>query len=388
MNQEDFPDISEVLLRGGTEINEERRREAENRISALLLENFPFALLTLTNEIFQESKNPVSRRIAGAVFKNALSAKNLEERFTKEEAWLKIDPQERTKMKTRLVQTLASSSRDAVTAAVAVISRIAQIELPHNQWDELIQILLENMANPAVDPQIKVNSLKTLGFICEDIAPEALESSSDKILTAIISGMRRETQNVEIILAACDSFLNCLRFIRKNFEVIDERNVIMGTLSDTAAIDHPAIQTKSLMCLVEIADLYYHTLSPYMDKIFNLTMAGIKGGDAEVACQAIEFWSTVCDKEFDLDEEGGDSLKLIEKALPYILPPLLDSYHKRDYDDDDEDSLNVAIAASRCVANVALVVRDQIVDHVLPVIQLNITQNEWEKKRFCYFVVC
>ena len=47
------------------------------------------------------------------------------------------------------------------------------------------------MANPAVDPQIKVNSLKTLGFICEDIAPEALESSSDKILTAIISGMRR-----------------------------------------------------------------------------------------------------------------------------------------------------------------------------------------------------
>ena len=47
---------------------------------------------------------------------------------------------------------------------------------------------------------------------------------------------------------------------------------------------------------------------------------------------------------------------------------------------DDEDSLNVAIAASRCVANVALVVRDQIVDHVLPVIQLNITQNEWEKK--------
>ena len=39
-------------------------------------------------------------------------------------------------------------------------------------------------------------------------------------------------------------------------------------------------------------------------RIFNLTMAGIKGGDAEVACQAIEFWSTVCDKEFDLDEEG------------------------------------------------------------------------------------
>ena len=203
----------------------------------------------------------------------------------------------------------------------------------------------------------------------------------------------------------------------------------MSTLIDTASIDHPQIQTRALMCLVEIADFYYSTLAPDMDKselillcflflisfnrIFTLTMNGIKGGNAEVACQAIEFWSTVCDTEYDLFFEDevfcvsnsllsflrllqSESLNLIEKALPYLLPPLLESYHKRDYDDvflllssllfvlicvqDDEDSLNVAIAASRCVANIALVVRDKIVDHVLPVIQENITQEEWQKK--------
>ena len=72
----------------------------------------------------------------------------------------------------------------------------------------------------ANEPSLKVFSLKTLGFICEDIDSECLDS--DVILTAIVEGMRKETQNVEIIVAACDAFFNCLKFIEKNFEKENE----------------------------------------------------------------------------------------------------------------------------------------------------------------------
>ena len=155
------------------------------------------------------------------------------------------------------------------------------------------QILLRNIASSS-EPHIKVYSLKTIGFICEDISREAIESKSDSILTAVMSGMQRfllsfflplflfslsflslsflslplslslflplslsppplslslslflsfsffflffflsppvfisrvfyrSTENVDIIIAACDSFLNCIKFVKKNFAVLEE----------------------------------------------------------------------------------------------------------------------------------------------------------------------
>ncbi len=137
-------------------------------------------------------------------------------------------------------------------------------------------------------PTHKIAALKTLGFICEDIRPEALEKSSDSILSAVIQGIRRETQNVEMIVAAGDALFNCLKFIEKNFNNPEEvcsiplqffflclskkltlflqQAVIMNVLIDSASIPHEQIQTTLLMCLVKIAHLYYHTLEPYMER--------------------------------------------------------------------------------------------------------------------------
>ena len=109
MNQ--VPDISEVLLRGGTEPNPEIRQQAEAQINSMLEQNFPLALATLTNEISVEEKNIVSRRIAGAVMRNSLSAKTQSERSRKEKAWMDIDPSLRGEIKNRLVRTLGSSQR-------------------------------------------------------------------------------------------------------------------------------------------------------------------------------------------------------------------------------------------------------------------------------------
>ena len=277
----EIPDISEVLLRGGTEPNPEIRQQAEQQINSMLESNFPLALATLTNEISVEEKNIVSRRIAGAVMRNSLSAKTQSERVKKEKAWLEIDGGMRGEIKNRLVRTLGSSqgfvfvflfcfcfcfcfvffcfvfglfffvclflilvlfcfvlfcfcfvlfvalfydsskghsflfssffffylfsfffsffffllfllfssflffiptnphlpnhhhhqkkkkkkNRPAAEAAAPVIARIAQIELPRGEWNELVKGLLQNMS--ANEPSLKVYSLKTLGYICE-----------------------------------------------------------------------------------------------------------------------------------------------------------------------------------------------------------------------------
>jgi hypothetical protein len=54
----------------------------------------------------------------------------------------------------------------ARSTAPQVVSAIAEIELPTNQWSELIPTLLDNVTNQESALQRQA-SLQTLGYICE-----------------------------------------------------------------------------------------------------------------------------------------------------------------------------------------------------------------------------
>lgn len=60
-----------------------------------------------------------------------------------------------------------------VLSIAQAIAKIASIELPRNEWPELIPGLLNNMGmtgteGPAVN--VREATLETLGFVCEEIA--------------------------------------------------------------------------------------------------------------------------------------------------------------------------------------------------------------------------
>lgn len=48
-----------------------------------------------------------------------------------------------------------------------MIAKVAAIELPRNQWPELIDELLKNMMQS--EPSIKQATLETLGYVCEEL---------------------------------------------------------------------------------------------------------------------------------------------------------------------------------------------------------------------------
>ncbi len=96
--------------------------------------------------------------------------------------------------------------------------------------------------------------------------------------------------------------------------------------------------------------------------------------------QAVEFWSTVCDTEIDLDEEDDDSMpnhKFIEAAAPQLVPVLLEQLTKQESDepDSDESSWNMAMASGTCLGLMARACRDAIVPLVLPFVNANITRS-------------
>jgi importin subunit beta-1 len=118
-----------------------------------------------------------------------------------------------------------------------------------------------------------------------------------------------------------------------------------------------------------------------------LTVLGMKHADENVALQAVEFWSTVCDEEIELALEAEEAAEYSEAperesshfarvALPEILPVLLLLLTKQDEDATD-DEWNVSMAAGTCLALLAQCVGDGIVGPIIPFVESNIKNPDW-----------
>jgi importin subunit beta-1 len=57
-----------------------------------------------------------------------------------------------------------------IKAAATCVAAVGVIEVPHNQWPELIETLTNNSSSEMMN--IRLASIQTLGLICEDIDPD------------------------------------------------------------------------------------------------------------------------------------------------------------------------------------------------------------------------
>lgn len=83
--------------------------------------------------------------------------------------WLATDPTVRDKIKQESLTTLGSSSSKAGAVAAQVVAAIAAVELPRDQWPDLVGQLLGFVNNPSSATNLKIATLQAIGFICESI---------------------------------------------------------------------------------------------------------------------------------------------------------------------------------------------------------------------------
>lgn len=105
--------------------------------------------------------------------------------------WLALTNDTKSKIKQDALLTLGSPQQKAGTFASQVVAAIAAVELPQNQWPNLIEILL-GFINNLGNANLRISTLQTIGFICETIVCVALAS-----LTKSINNLNVETRYLE-----------------------------------------------------------------------------------------------------------------------------------------------------------------------------------------------
>ena len=91
-----------------------------------------------------------------------------------QDLWLKMEPLFKQQIKDAVMSSLNTDSSQVRNQIASLIAAIAQIEIPRGEWVELIANLCANSSHD--DQKIKLTSLTTIGYICEELEPEDLSS--------------------------------------------------------------------------------------------------------------------------------------------------------------------------------------------------------------------
>ncbi|KAI1343356.1 ARM repeat-containing protein [Xylariaceae sp. FL0016] len=377
-----------TVLRNSLSSDAATRNGAEQQLAQAAENNFPLYLATLVQALADDNSEAQIRVAAGLALKNAFSAREFSRQQELQAKWLQQTDQEtKTRVKQLTLQTLSSQNAQAGQAAAQVIAAIATIELPREQWPDLMQILVQNVSGG--EPHQKQASLTCIGYICESQDNElrtALVSQSNAILTAVVQGARKEETNGEVRLSAISALGDSLEFVGNNFKHEGERNYIMQVVCEATQAEDSRIQQGAFGCLNRIMGLYYENMRFYMEKaLFGLTILGMKNDDEDVAKLAVEFWSTVCEEEINIEEDNAqvdssDQMRpfynFARVATGEVVPTLLSLLTKQDEDATD-DEYNLARAAYQCLQLYAQAVGPNIIPPVIQFVEEHLRSEDW-----------
>jgi len=172
-------------------------------------------MILLVSELADENKQDHLRQLAGIQLKNVLDTKDNQKKILLEQQWMRQDEGTKIQIRNKVLATLHSQSFDARKTAAQVLAEFASVDLRHNQWLDVVGLILKNISEPQSLHGIQ-SSLMAIGFLCDMCRAPALKHQTNQILTAVIQGMRDES-NIEIKLAATEALLNCLVFVEENF---------------------------------------------------------------------------------------------------------------------------------------------------------------------------
>ncbi|OAY74165.1 Importin subunit beta-1, partial [Ananas comosus] len=252
-------EITQILLAAQSP-DAQIRTAAEESLKQFQEQNLPHFLLALSVELSNEQKPPASRRLAGIILKNSLDAKDSIRKEELTQRWVSVDPAIKFQIKESLLRTLGSPVAEARHTSSQVTAKVASIEIPRREWQELIAKLLTYMTQQDTTSSLKQATLEALGYVCEEVSPQDLQQDQvNAVLTAVVQGMNQRSIAPKSP-SAVKALYNALDFAQTNFENELERAFIIKVVCETAE---------------------------------------------PVALQAIEFWSTVCDEEIAIQEDSS-----------------------------------------------------------------------------------
>ena len=311
-------------------------------------------LLDLSIELSNTSNQPQVSQLAGILIKNLVQNSTQDSLLSN--VWQQVDPETKTSVRNNTLGSLASEHKDVRLAASQTVSALACLDIPANEWQELLGILITNSTN--MNKIFKVSALRTLGYICDGLPNDVVgKAQADSILTVLASNLDPSEADVEVKSVALMSLRNSLKFICANIANNDERALILNLLYACCTHEDLNIKKEAIMIICDVATLYYDFIESNLIDLGNLTYSIIRSADTEIAIYAVEFWNQISDEEALRILQNKPVKGYIGTAAASLVPLLLEKIH---IFGTDSDEWNMHKACASTLGSVSIIIHDNV----------------------------
>lgn len=109
------------------------------------------------------------------------------------------------------------------------------------------------------DPSVRLASIQTLGYICEDLDDQYISAENmDSILFAVLENIN--PQNLEMTRISIKAFARAAPLTGRNFENDTQRQYIMDNLMKAASIPDEEVLEYLASSLIDIARVSYDNI--------------------------------------------------------------------------------------------------------------------------------
>jgi len=179
-------------------------------------ENFPEFVKQLATILANPQNVAFARQVAGLQLNDVLILNEGGRKILDQQRWDSLPEDIKNHVKQFIIQTLGTESRPS--SATQCIAAIASAEIPNRQWLNVIDILKANVTTPESSELLKESSLETIGYIFQSLPPSFMEPLANKVLNAIVVGMREAEGSMYVKLAATGALYNLLKATYDNLE--------------------------------------------------------------------------------------------------------------------------------------------------------------------------
>ena len=231
------------------------------------------------------------------------------------------------------------------------MAAIASIEIPRKEWDDIVPNLCLNAEH--TDYNVRLTSLTTLGYICEEIRPEDL---SDPVKNQVILALTNNMSNsqapeaLEPCRVASKALVHSIPYATQNFKVKNERDYIMDRIFQACGSSNEEVFEYALTCLTDVTTQEYEGVVDYFNKICEVTAIGAKHSSPKVGARAYEYWTTLVEDETERIAKGAPCVNFIAGCASNLIELILEGLGIITFDeDDDDDEWGHALSAALCL---------------------------------------
>ncbi|EGR27486.1 importin beta, putative, partial [Ichthyophthirius multifiliis] len=378
--------ILQILLKS---TDNELRKQSESQLATYLQQDPNSYFTQLVSEFINQQNEPIFRQFACTILNQAI-LKNID---SKQYAWECLDQNLRENIKSTLLSNMMTNIQLIQKSCANAISSICVVEIPQKQWQNLISDL-SSSTQPNVDIQIKKAAIMTLGQICDKLKQHrfSLEpQQKEQILTAILLGLSPEEQDVDIKTNSIIALGDAIEFMEELFQ---QKMVLeFSTQQLISCITNP-LDVETLKLALQRTTDYVKTLHKYIGQyivnLYNATENFIAHEDPEIACPAIEIWTTIASEYLERRKQNLDKNRInnvqqdnpnhIMQVQENLIRALLQNLLKNDTQQSTFES-EIQECAQKSLCSIVEAVGDIVIPTFTIFISNTISNQEWQHRQ-------